>query len=95
MVSVSKCCPYYDDDTTTHAYDDERLVDLCGGRINISPEGAVACPMLVLGEGATAQVSAGDSIGLGVATAVPHFEDYVGHGAGQTPCHIPEAEAAL
>eukprot|EP00974_Lingulodinium_polyedra_P084144 8148221-Lingulodinium_polyedra.AAC.1 len=40
VMTVSKCCPYYDNDTTTYDYDDERLQDLCGMRVKLGPQGA-------------------------------------------------------
>ena len=48
VLSVKRTCPYYDQDTEVYPYDDERLPELCGIRIRMGEERAMACPVICL-----------------------------------------------
>eukprot|EP00974_Lingulodinium_polyedra_P028769 2771278-Lingulodinium_polyedra.AAC.1 len=50
VMTVSKCCPYYDGDATTYDYNDKRLQDICGIKVKLGPQGALACPMITFAE---------------------------------------------
>merc|ERR1712214_210854 len=45
VLSVKKNCPMYDQNTEVYPYDDERLPELCGIRIRMGEERAMACPV--------------------------------------------------
>eukprot|EP00974_Lingulodinium_polyedra_P093610 9070938-Lingulodinium_polyedra.AAC.1 len=46
VMTVANCCPYYNKDTMTYDYGDERLQELCGIRVKLGPDGAPACPLI-------------------------------------------------
>eukprot|EP00974_Lingulodinium_polyedra_P124782 11191970-Lingulodinium_polyedra.AAC.1 len=50
VMTVTKCCPYYDHSTTTYDYNDKRRQDLCGIRVKLGPQGAPACPLITFAE---------------------------------------------
>ena len=45
VISVGRNCPYYDKDTVVYDYNDERLPEVCGIRIQLGEEEAEACPV--------------------------------------------------